>query len=206
MRIKDSYQTQKEINKSKFITCLKTCRTEEEARQFIEAIRKEYSDATHVCTAYVIGTNRNIQRSSDNGEPSGTAGIPMLEAILKSEITDICACVVRYFGGVKLGASGLIRAYAGSVSDALKEAPKVEDIEVHEYSITYPYELSGTLEAWLRRHTQIVDTQYDEAVHVIFDTTNSNIEMALQDITKGQIKPTFVQTILKEVDIDSTSQ
>ena len=118
MRILEEYREETVINKSRFIASVKCTRTEEEAREYIEQIRKEYPDASHVCTAYMLGENNMIQRSSDNKEPSGTAGIPMLESIRKSGMSDVCACVVRYFGGVKLGAGGLIRAYSGAVADA----------------------------------------------------------------------------------------
>ena len=155
MHLKQEYRYEQIIKKSKFIACAKPIQNEEQARNYIEQIRKEYADATHVCTAYVCGENNMIQRSSDNKEPAGTAGVPMLEAILNSDIENVCVCVVRYFGGVKLGAGGLIRAYSSSASNVLKEADKVITVPFQQYSITYPYDLSGTLENWLRRNSMI---------------------------------------------------
>ena len=201
MRIKEEYREETIINKSRFIACLLPSKTEEEARAYIECIRKEYADATHVCTAYSLGPNQCIQRSSDNHEPAGTAGVPMLEAIKKSGIEDITACVVRYFGGIKLGAGGLIRAYSGSVSNAIANAKKVEDVIFQKYRVQYPYDLSGTLETWLRRNTEIDEILYDENVTCYFFTDDPSIEKKIQDITKGKIKPHFLQEIKREKDI-----
>ena len=100
MRILEEYREEIVISKSRFICCMNRAKSEDEARAYIEQIRKEFPDSTHVCHAYVLGENKIIQRSSDNGEPSGTAGIPMLEAINHADIYDIVACVVRYFGGI----------------------------------------------------------------------------------------------------------
>lgn len=145
MRIKEEYRKEITVNKSVFIACVRTCRTEDEARAYIDSIRNEFRDATHVCTAYQCGPNQSIQRSNDNREPSGTAGMPMLEAIRNSGLEDVCACAVRYFGGIKLGTGGLVRAYGGCISEALKEAPKCEDLICHQYTVTYPYALPEQL-------------------------------------------------------------
>ncbi|NLE06207.1 MAG: DUF3795 domain-containing protein, partial [Crenarchaeota archaeon] len=99
------------INKSKFIGTAAPVENEEEAVSFIESIRKEFKDATHNCYAYVIGENRNIQRYSDDGEPSGTAGMPILNVINQENLINVAVVVTRYFGGVLLGAGGLVRAY-----------------------------------------------------------------------------------------------
>ena len=197
-RIKEEVRNETVINKSRFIACIAPTRTEEEARSYIEEIRKEYPDATHVCTAYVCGENDMIQRSSDNKEPSGTAGVPMLEAIKKSGISDMTACVVRYFGGVKLGAGGLIRAYSGAVSEAIAIAVKTTDVLVNLYQITYPYDMSGTLENWLRRNTDISDISYGEEVTCLFESDDPQVSEKIRDITKGAITPELIETITKE--------
>ncbi len=201
MRLKNEFRKETTIKKSVFIACVRTCRSETEAREYIDEIRREFTDATHVCTAYVTGANSEIRRSSDNHEPSGTAGVPMLEAILKSEVTDVCACVVRYFGGVKLGAGGLIRAYSGAVSEALKEAPKVRDAYFDRWMITYPYDLSGTVETWLRRYTEIVDLSYDEQVTCVIDTDRTDIPDSIRDLSRGTVTPEFLETVSREVDV-----
>ncbi len=198
MRLKEEYREETVINRSRFIACVERCETEEEARAYIESIRKEFPDATHVCTAYVCGENNMIQRSSDNKEPSGTAGVPMLESIRKSGIRDVTACVVRYFGGVKLGAGGLIRAYSGAVADALAHAVKTEDVLYDEWRVTYPYDLSGTLENWLRRNTEIIDQEYDEQVTCIIQTDRKDIPETVRDLSRGTVEPSFRRTVTRE--------
>lgn len=198
MRLLEEYREETVINKSRFIACVERCETEEEARAYIESIRKEFPDATHVCTAYVCGRNNMIQRSSDNKEPSGTAGIPMLESIKKSGISDVCACVVRYFGGIKLGTGGLIRAYSGSVADALAHATKTEDVLYDEWRIIYPYELTGTLENWLRRNTEIVSQDYGEKVTCIIQTERKDIPETVRDISKGSVEPEYIREVIRE--------
>lgn len=201
MHLKQEYRFEQIIKKSKFIACAKPIQNEEQARNYIEQIRKEFTDATHVCTAYVCGENNMIQRSSDNKEPAGTAGVPMLEAILNSEIENVCVCVVRYFGGVKLGAGGLIRAYSSSATNVLKEADKVITVPFQQYSITYPYDLSGTLENWLRRNTNIKDFMYDEEVTCLFETDKDSIIQDIQNLTSGAITPTFIKEVFREKEI-----
>lgn len=203
MRILEEYRKETVINKSRFIACVKTCRNEEEARAYIEQIRSEFRDANHVCTAYQCGPNQSIQRSSDNKEPAGTAGMPMLEAIKGSGLEDVCACVVRYFGGIKLGTGGLVRAYGGCTSDALKLARKCEDEIWHQYTITYPYTLSGTLETWLRKYTEIRNMMYDEQVSCLFETDKDDIEKTVTDITRGTVTPVFVRDVIHEKEIEN---
>ena len=198
MRLLEEFREETVINKSRFIACVERCETEEEARAYIESIRKEFPDATHVCTAYVCGKNNMIQRSSDNKEPSGTAGIPMLESIKKSGLSDVCACVVRYFGGIKLGTGGLIRAYSGAVADALVHALKTEDVLYDEWKIIYPYELTGTLENWLRRNTEIVSQEYGEKVTCIIQTERKDIPETVRDISKGSVEPEYIREVIKE--------
>ncbi|MET3558329.1 putative YigZ family protein [Streptococcus rupicaprae] len=117
---------EEEIKKSRFICYLKRVETEEEARAFIQHIKKEHYKANHNCSAFILGENSQIKRSSDDGEPSGTAGVPMLGVLEALELTNVVAVVTRYFGGIKLGAGGLIRAYAGSVSKAVQEIGRVQ--------------------------------------------------------------------------------
>ena len=116
---KENGTVQEEIKKSKFICHVKRVSSEEEARNFINAIKKEHYKATHNCSAFIIGEHSDIKRTSDDGEPSGTAGVPMLGVLEKHHITNSCVVVTRYFGGIKLGAGGLIRAYASSVAQAV---------------------------------------------------------------------------------------
>ncbi|MBQ9698919.1 MAG: YigZ family protein [Acidaminococcaceae bacterium] len=132
LTIAKDIRTEQVISKSRFICSLKKVKTEEEAQDFIKAVKKEFWDATHNCSAYII--DEQHQRSSDDGEPSGTAGIPMLGVLRKQELQQVAAVVTRYFGGIKLGAGGLVRAYAGSVSQALEEAGLAQKVRMGLYS------------------------------------------------------------------------
>lgn len=116
------------IEKSRFICTLKKAATEEEAQDFIKETKKKYWDATHNCSAYIIGESGTAQRSNDDGEPSGTAGLPMLEVLRKNNLHNVAAVVTRYFGGIKLGAGGLVRAYTNSVAAAIEEAGIAEKL------------------------------------------------------------------------------
>jgi uncharacterized YigZ family protein len=146
-----------EVKRSRFITVLRRSGTEEEARELVAELRREFHNARHHCSAFVIGPDRDVQRSNDDGEPAGTAGIPMLEALTKREtapgvtdLSDVSAVVVRYFGGVLLGAGGLVRAYSESVSSALAEAPLVRRSRLRICAAGVPHAAAGRLENDLR--------------------------------------------------------
>ncbi|AYW45382.1 YigZ family protein [Tetragenococcus koreensis] len=158
-------QAELEIKKSRFICSLKRVYTEKEARNFIQQLKKEHWKANHNCSAFVIGETNDIQRSSDDGEPAGTAGNPMLEVLKKQELINVCAVVTRYFGGTKLGAGGLIRAYSHSVSHALEETNIVQGFLQQEVYVTIEYSLLGKLQHFLEQQDyRIADTQYLENV------------------------------------------
>ncbi len=201
MHIKEEFRHEVVIKKSQFIAIVNTVQNEEEARDFINEIRKEFRDSTHVCTAYILGENSEIQRSSDNGEPAGTAGVPMLEVLKKSKITNICACVVRYFGGIKLGAGGLVRAYSGSLSECLSLAPKTETKWKFIYEVRYPYDMQGSLETWLRRNSTIRDTLYDDAITVLVESDDADLVEKIKDLTHGQILAKYLRQEPVEVDL-----
>ena len=136
---KENSTVQEEIKKSKFICHVKRVSSEEEARDFINTIKKEHYKATHNCSAFIIGEHSDIKRTSDDGEPSGTAGVPMLGVLENHHITNSCVVVTRYFGGIKLGAGGLIRAYAGRVAQAVREIGLVEIKKQVVLGITLTY-------------------------------------------------------------------
>lgn len=158
-----------EIRRSRFITVLRRSPDEETARTLVADLRREFHDARHHCSAFVIGPDRMIQRSSDDGEPSGTAGIPMLEALIKREtalgatdLSDLSAVVVRYFGGILLGAGGLVRAYSESVSTALDLAPLVKRRRLRLCAIDIPHADAGRLENELRNAGYVMaETGYE---------------------------------------------
>ena len=153
------------IEKSRFICHLSRVSTEEEAQNFINHIKKQHWNATHNCSAYVIGENDQIQKANDDGEPSGTAGVPMLEVLKKRNLKDTCAVVTRYFGGIKLGAGGLIRAYGKSVSEGLNHVGVVERKLMRVMHTTVNYTWLGKLENELRESPyQIKDVHYADDV------------------------------------------
>jgi uncharacterized YigZ family protein len=143
-------QHETEVKKSRFICSLFRVTSEDEAREHIEAARKQYWDANHNCTAWAIGPGQRLQRSSDDGEPSGTAGIPMLEVLRRREITDTLAIVTRYFGGTLLGAGGLIRAYGGAVSAGIDAIGVVERKPLSVLTLRAPYDDAGRIENAIR--------------------------------------------------------
>ena len=201
MRIKEEVRKEIVINKSRFIACISRCFSEEEAKAYIEAIRKEYSGANHVCHAYIIGKDKLKKHSSDDREPSGTAGIPILEVLDKNDVYDIIACVVRYFGGIKLGTGGLVRAYSGAVVEALKDSIKTEEKIIHQYEVTYPYDMSGSVEAFLRKNTNLINLEYDENIKTIIETEEENFTQKITDISSGKVIPVFIQDVIKEIDV-----
>lgn len=128
-----------EIKKSRFICQLKRVSSEEEAREFINQVKKEHYKARHNCSAFILGEQATSKRSSDDGEPAGTAGVPMLTVLEQHHLTNVVAVVTRYFGGIKLGAGGLIRAYAGAVSQAIDAVGKVEVKEQEGIQVNMSY-------------------------------------------------------------------
>lgn len=178
------------INKSRFIGYAKPISSEDEAIQFIEEIKSKHRDATHNVYAYVIGENSNIQRYSDDGEPSGTAGIPTLEVIKKEDLRNVVVVVTRYFGGIKLGAGGLVRAYTRGAKIGLEAAQIIEKVLYRKIKIRVDYTLYGKVENELIRMGYITDeTIYDDAVNLIIlceiDNTE-NLKQLITDITSAK--------------------
>ena len=139
-----------EIQKSKFYAYTAPAATEEQAREFVAAIKKKHFDARHNCSAWVLGADSSQQKSNDDGEPGGTAGNPILEAIKQHGLTNIVVVVTRYFGGIKLGASGLIRAYSHTATLGLDATPQAEIKPVCLMAAQLDYPLLGTVENWIR--------------------------------------------------------
>jgi uncharacterized YigZ family protein len=137
------WQNESKIEKSLFICNLQKVTTETEAQGYIRAIKKKYWDATHNCSAYVLGRDGTAQRFNDDGEPSGTAGLPMLEVLRKKGVYDTVAVVTRYFGGIKLGTGGLVRAYTNSVVAALEGAGLATVVIMGRYSFSWEVNAVG---------------------------------------------------------------
>ena len=149
------------IKKSRFICSIARVSSDEEAQQFIASIQAANKKATHNCFAYMIGDNDLIQRESDNGEPSGTAGIPILESLKLAKIHNVVAVVTRYFGGIKLGAGGLIRAYSNTTTEAIHQAGLVQRIKQAILKITVTYALHDPLLYYLKENNlEVASEQY----------------------------------------------
>lgn len=196
MYLKEKVKNTIVIEKSEFICYLKRCNDVEEFKEFLNSVKKYHYDATHHCSAYI---SKDVKRSNDDGEPSGTAGMPILNALEKRNMEDTGAVVVRYFGGIKLGAGGLIRAYSNATLKAIDIAKKVEKISIRKYELKISYEISSKLDYYLRNNTQLIDTIYDVNVTYIY-ATNDDIEDKILEYTKG-IRPVYLENIDIEVDV-----
>ncbi len=153
------------IDKSRFIAHFQSVTSEEEAKNFIDEIKKKHREANHNCSAYIIGETDHVQKANDDGEPTGTAGVPMLEVLKKKGMKDTVVVVTRYFGGIKLGAGGLIRAYGKSVSEGFKEVGILERTLMQQISIEVDYTFVGKIENDIRNtNFKINDSQYLENV------------------------------------------
>ncbi len=199
LTIKNNGSAEIVIKKSRFVATFQRVANEEEAQDFIKAVKKEHHTATHNCSAYTIGLNDEIQRAHDDGEPSGTAGVPMLEALKKMKLKNIAVVVTRYFGGIKLGAGGLIRAYSNAVSNGAKEIGVVLRVLQPQLSFDIPYDKLGPVEYYLEQNNIFVANKDfgasvlitifldDEAISV-FQEGLAQILNQIPDITVGEAR------------------
>ncbi|KJY26324.1 MULTISPECIES: YigZ family protein [Streptomyces] len=192
----DQYETvaregshESEINRSRFLCSLAPAATEQEAQDFIARIRREHPTATHNCFAYVIGADASIQKASDDGEPGGTAGVPMLQMLTRRDIRYAVAVVTRYYGGVKLGAGGLIRAYGGVVGEALDALGTVTRHRYRLATVTVDHQRAGKTQNDLRSTGRaVLDVRYGEAVSIEIGLPEADVESFrawLNDVTAG---------------------
>ncbi|MFS9448597.1 YigZ family protein [Streptococcus cristatus] len=199
-------QAQEEIKKSRFICHAKRVYSEEEARDFIAAIKKEHYKATHNCSAFIVGEKSEIKRTSDDGEPSGTAGVPMLGVMENHQLTNVCFVVTRYFGGIKLGAGGLIRAYAGSVALAIKEIGLIEIKEQAGLRLKMSYSQYQNFDNFLKAEDLIeFDTEFTDlvATTIYIDKQEKEpLEQKLVEFFNGKIQ--IDDQGLREVEIPLT--
>ena len=177
------------VEKSTFIGYAKPIKTEEEAIEFINEIKKKHKDATHNVWAYTIGENMNIQRYSDDGEPQGTAGIPTLEVIKKEDLRDVVVVVTRYFGGIKLGAGGLVRAYTKGAKVGIEAGIVIEKVKYSEVKIKIEYTQLGRIQNEIMNlGFKVKDTIYSEDVELIVYVRNEEAKSLMDiiiDITSG---------------------
>ncbi|MFE5393730.1 YigZ family protein [Streptomyces sp. NPDC056568] len=194
--MQDEYRTvaragvhETEINRSRFLCALAPAATEQEAQAFVAGRRKEHADASHNCWAYVIGADAAVQKASDDGEPGGTAGVPMLQMLLRRDMRYVVAVVTRYYGGVKLGAGGLIRAYGGAVGEALDDLGTLTRRRFRLATVTVDHQRAGKLQNDLHAAQRAVrEVRYAEAVTIEVGLPEAEVDAFrswLADATAG---------------------
>jgi len=195
-----------EIKRSRFIASCARTDSEEAAREFIAQIRREFPDARHHCTAFIIhqDTGPDTARSSDDGEPAGTAGNPMLKVLTESDLTNVTCVVTRYFGGTKLGTGGLVRAYSGAVQQVREAAQPVRLVTHPSYQLQLPISEAGKIEAKLTQNGyQILDRDFSQEASLRFaaplETSQSQIESYLSSISGREISIETASDITREV-------
>ncbi len=206
LAIKESGNHEIIINKSRFICFINRAETENEALEFIKKIKKTHYNATHNCSAYIIGEDKLYQKANDDGEPSGTAGIPMLEVLRKHNLTDTVCVVTRYFGGIKLGTGGLIRAYGQAVNETIKKVGIIQKKKMQLLEIELNYAQIGLFDNKLNKY-DIINKTFLEKVYYTFrvdidevqlfindiiDLTGDNISYKLKDITMCEVDCTSI--------------
>ncbi|MEY2365273.1 YigZ family protein [Lysinibacillus capsici] len=183
------------ISKSRFLTYIERAETEEDAISFIDGIKKLHHNATHNCSAYIIGEHDHIQKANDDGEPSGTAGVPMLEVLKKQGLKDTVVVVTRYFGGTKLGGGGLIRAYGKATTEGLIAAQIVERKLHHVMKVAIDYTWLGKVENEIRSSSySLEEIRYLEGVEIIVSVLKEDEEQFrswITEMTNGQASITF---------------
>ncbi|MFP7734108.1 YigZ family protein [Priestia aryabhattai] len=194
------------IQKSRFICHMKRVTTEEEAQQFIQNIKKQHWNATHNCSAYLIGERDQFQKANDDGEPSGTAGVPMLEVLKKRGLKDTVVVVTRYFGGIKLGAGGLVRAYGKSVSEALNELGIVKRTLMAVMHTNVDYTWLGKLENELRSSVYLLkEIHYADMVEIetfVEEAQTEAFSEWMTELTNGQADIRAGETTYLEEDVE----
>ena len=190
-----------EIEKSRFICHMIPAGSENEATGYIERIRKKHYNATHNVPVYLIGDQYAIQKYSDDGEPSGTAGLPVLEMLKKEGFTNICLVITRYFGGTKLGKGGLVRAYTQSAKSALEEAQILEFKECAVVGMTMDYGNIGKVENYLKKNDRIFLSRVEYLQDVYFELVMDIIEYEpfVEEITQMSNATILVELVSKEM-------
>lgn len=180
-----------EVKRSRFLCTLRRVEQESEARALVDELRKAHWDARHHCSAFVIGPDAMLQRSSDDGEPAGTAGAPMLEVLRGHGVSDVAVVVTRWFGGILLGAGGLVRAYSDAVSAGLAEVGTLERRLLEEWSLSLDHTEAGRVEGELRaRGVEVLDTTYAQDVRLLVGVTDPRaLVTTVAALTSGRVEP-----------------
>lgn len=193
--IKTNVNNEIVINKSKFITYLYKINNIEDINNILENLKKEYKDATHICYAYILDS---YKKASDDAEPSGTAGLPILNVLDKNDLNHILAVVVRYFGGIKLGAGGLVRAYSSSITECLNKTSIIELINGYLVRITLNYDQIKTIDNLLK-NINIKYKEYDEVITYEFEIDSNSL--IIENIKKNCLSFNIINNIKKEKDL-----
>lgn len=187
-----SAETEIVIKKSRFLSFIKRTESEEDAKAFIADIKKEHKAATHNCSAYIVGKSALIQKADDDGEPQGTAGVPILEVLKKEELYNVSVVVTRYFGGIKLGTGGLIRAYSQGASSAVQAAGKVIEVPVVPLTVTLDYTFTSKFEHFLgTTDVSIVSQEYTDKVSYLLHIKEKGVDAVvntLKEITSNSFE------------------
>ena len=193
--IEKAVQSEINIKKSQFICSLFPTKSKKESKEIIQKLNHQYHDATHNCTAYITNDGEGYD---DNGEPGGTAGKPMINALRKNDLHNVTAVVTRYFGGIKLGTGGLVRAYSSSIFQALKVATLTTVTTLQEYQIHFSYDLIGKIDHYFRtQNIEVIEQQYEEDVVYHF-LVQEDISKDLMELTNGKIQIQYIQDIETE--------
>ncbi len=187
------------VSNSRFIATAAPAFTIEEARAFISRIKDEFSDASHNVPAYAIGYGPSVTaHCNDDGEPSGTAGRPVLAVLQGSGLGDIVVVVTRYFGGTKLGTGGLVRAYSGAAQEVLAELPRAEKVETHTVMVVLPYNLYEQFKLLVEaHHGRILDEEFaaDITISIQFAVEHfSEFQEALRELSRGRVEAEIIET------------
>lgn len=198
---------EKDIKKSRFIAHIAQTNSEAEAKEFIQKIRTQESGATHNCTAYVVMKNIKTERMSDDGEPSGTAGSPILNVLQQQDLLNVTVVVTRYFGGIKLGAGGLIRAYSSTTAEAVKEIGLVENRIQQGFELTIPYHLFDKFENYSKNEKiKLENKQFAADIKCEIYLDLGNVDTAVQnikDLFQNQISLKKTEKTFKQVPVEA---
>lgn len=194
--IKEIYTSTIIIQKSEFICHIFPVSTVEEANTYLANTRKKYYDATHNCYGYIIGNNGEIAKYSDDGEPSQTAGVVIYDVLKKNELTNVLAIVTRYFGGIKLGAGGLVRAYSSSTANTLLDIKTYELTPCIRMELRFPYTYMNLVSKYLSDCT-LISKSFDSFVNLIYELPKKDFE---------EINKNLISMTKNEIDIKITSE
>ena len=183
------------VEKSRFICTLARVETEAEAQAFVKAMKKKYWDARHNCSAYIVGADNRVERSNDDGEPSGTAGSPMLEVLRRKELYNTAAVVTRYFGGIKLGAGGLTRTYGKSVAQAVDKAGLAELVPMGDYTFVWSLDDVG----------RVLNLLYQQTLFTVGDVEYANrakLHLTMPESEKEKAEAWLTETLSRPVALE----